>query len=165
MISSTTSWAVNEGLDERTRSVMVGRSNSLAISRCGGPQAIRLVLALGFVLWPGVAANAEPGRALTAWPDIDGRSEVEIGYRLARSAWERGYATEAARAVRDHAFGALGLGRLIALIDPANTASRRRSDSATRNRRCCPATTIRMTYTPWRRNDVLSEYNHPEPSN
>ncbi len=60
---------------------------------------------------------------LTAWPDIDGRAEVEIGYRLARSAWGRGYATEAARAVRDHAFCALRLDRLIALIDPANVAS------------------------------------------
>jgi RimJ/RimL family protein N-acetyltransferase len=48
---------------------------------------------------------------------------VEIGYRLARSAWGKGFATEAARAVRDVAVHTLGIKRLIAIIDPANTAS------------------------------------------
>lgn len=57
------------------------------------------------------------------FPDINGQAEVEIGYRLARSAWGRGYATEAALAVRDDAFSRLGLKRLIAMIDPSNTAS------------------------------------------
>ena len=57
------------------------------------------------------------------FPDINGQPEVEIGYRLARAAWERGYATEAAQAARDFAFDCLGLQRLIAIIDPSNTAS------------------------------------------
>lgn len=57
------------------------------------------------------------------FPDVNGKPEVELGYRLIRSAWGRGYATEAATAVRDYAFGALRLTRLIALIDPQNTAS------------------------------------------
>lgn len=49
--------------------------------------------------------------------------DVEIGWRLARSHWGRGYATEAALAVRDHAFGELRLARLVAFVRPANTAS------------------------------------------
>jgi RimJ/RimL family protein N-acetyltransferase len=57
------------------------------------------------------------------FPDVNGQPEVEIGYRLARSAWGQGYATEAVRAVRDYAFQTLGIRRLIAIIDPANTAS------------------------------------------
>ena len=57
------------------------------------------------------------------FPDINGQAEVEIGYRLARSAWGQGYATEAASAVRGYAFTSLGIRRLIALIDPANVAS------------------------------------------
>lgn len=56
-------------------------------------------------------------------PDVGGQPAIEIGYRLARSSWGHGYATEAVRAVRDYAFATLGLTRLIALIDPANTAS------------------------------------------
>lgn len=57
------------------------------------------------------------------FPDINGKEEVEIGYRLARSTWGHGYATEAARAVRDFAFNDLQLSRLVALIDPGNIAS------------------------------------------
>ena len=55
--------------------------------------------------------------------NVNGRPEVEIGYRLQLSAWGKGYATEVARAVRDYAFTTLGMKRLIAIIDPANVAS------------------------------------------
>jgi len=57
------------------------------------------------------------------FPDINGQPEVEIGYRLARSAWGQGYATEAATAVRDFAFDTLGIKRIIAIIDPDNRDS------------------------------------------
>ncbi len=59
------------------------------------------------------------------YPDVNGRAEIEIGYRLAQAYWGRGYATEAVSAARDYAFTTLGLPRLIALIDPANVASLR----------------------------------------
>jgi RimJ/RimL family protein N-acetyltransferase len=51
--------------------------------------------------------------------------EIEIGWRLVRAAWGRGYATEAARPVLDHALETLGLGEVIADIDPENAASAR----------------------------------------
>ena len=57
------------------------------------------------------------------FPDVCGQPETEIGYRLALPYWGRGYATEAARAVRDYAFNILCLPRLIAMIDPQNVAS------------------------------------------
>jgi len=56
---------------------------------------------------------------------IDEQPEVEIGYDFRSDYWCQGYATEAAAAVRDFAFGHLELPRLIALIRPANVASRR----------------------------------------
>ena len=80
----------------------------------------------------GVSAWAvdEKGRSETIgycglfyYPDICGQSEIEIGYRLARHSWGHGYATEAVCAVRDHAFYVLNVSRLIAMIDPQNTAS------------------------------------------
>ena len=55
--------------------------------------------------------------------DVAGQPEIEIGYRFARAIWGQGYATEAARAVRDFAFATLDLKRLIAMIDPFNAAS------------------------------------------
>lgn len=39
--------------------------------------------------------------------------------------WGQGYATEAPMAVRDHAFGPLGLSRIASFISPDNIASRR----------------------------------------
>ena len=51
--------------------------------------------------------------------------ETEIGYRLHPGYWNRGLITEAARAVRDHAFADLGLPRLISLVHPENIPSRR----------------------------------------
>ena len=49
--------------------------------------------------------------------------EIEIGWRLVRAAWGRGYATEAARPVLDHALYSLRLPRVVADIDPTNTGS------------------------------------------
>lgn len=63
-------------------------------------------------------------------PDVNGRPEIEIGYRFARESWGRGYATEAVLAVRDWAFDSLGLTRLVAMIDPNNTASIRVAEKA-----------------------------------
>lgn len=49
---------------------------------------------------------------------------VEIGWRLHPDVWGRGYATEAARPLLTHAFGALGLREVVAGIMPGNAASR-----------------------------------------
>jgi len=50
---------------------------------------------------------------------------VEIAYRLARSAWGRGIATEAAGALVAHGLRTLGLPRLVAVTYPENRASQR----------------------------------------
>lgn len=56
---------------------------------------------------------------------VDEVEELEIGYRLDPAHWGHGFATEAARAVRDHAFRDLKAERVISLILPENAASRR----------------------------------------
>lgn len=81
------------------------------------------------------------------FPDISGQPEIEIGYRLAREFWGKGYATEAALAVRDYGFHALSLTRLIALIDPENAASRRVAEK------------IGMMY---EKEVMLPDYTHPD---
>ncbi|MFD4260454.1 GNAT family N-acetyltransferase [Streptomyces sp. NPDC058534] len=48
---------------------------------------------------------------------------VEIGWRLARSAWGRGYATEAARAVLAHGFEVLDLPEILAVTTATNVPS------------------------------------------
>lgn len=54
---------------------------------------------------------------------LDGVDDVEVGWLIHRPFWRRGYASEAALAVRDHAFTALGLPHLISFIRPINHPS------------------------------------------
>lgn len=57
--------------------------------------------------------------------EVDGQSEIEIGYHVRRDLWGQGLATEAARACRDYGFERLPVERLISLIRAENLASRR----------------------------------------
>jgi RimJ/RimL family protein N-acetyltransferase len=50
---------------------------------------------------------------------------MEVGWRLTRTSWGEGYATEAARAVVAHAFGTLGLPSLVSFTTEWNLRSRR----------------------------------------
>lgn len=73
---------------------------------------------VGLLVW-----NTDTWEPTTRAEAGDVPSEVEVGYTLGRPYWGRGYATEAAGAVRDYALGELGANRLIALIIHGNTAS------------------------------------------
>jgi RimJ/RimL family protein N-acetyltransferase len=59
---------------------------------------------------------------LSSWAD-GARQRWELGYMLGSRFFGRGYATEAAGAVRDHAAATLGLTGLMALVHPENAAS------------------------------------------
>lgn len=56
--------------------------------------------------------------------------EVELGYRLRRSAWGKGYATEGSRALIRKGFTALGVRRVVAETMAVNKASRRVMEKA-----------------------------------
>jgi ribosomal-protein-alanine N-acetyltransferase len=61
--------------------------------------------------------------------DIDwGNRRAEIGFALGRSAWGQGLMPDALRALIEHGFGALGLHRIEADVDPRNEASLRLLD-------------------------------------
>lgn len=55
--------------------------------------------------------------------DVETPRVPEIGYMLHKDFWRLGYASEAAIACRNHAFGSLGFSRVISLIRPANKPS------------------------------------------
>jgi RimJ/RimL family protein N-acetyltransferase len=50
-------------------------------------------------------------------------AKIEIGWTLARDAWGRGFATEGARMALRHAFGELGIERIISIARPDNLRS------------------------------------------
>jgi len=58
-------------------------------------------------------------------PDKEEPTEIDIGYRLKRSSWGRGYATEGTRALVAQAFGAWKEDCVVGYALAANTASRR----------------------------------------
>lgn len=57
------------------------------------------------------------------WQDVEGQMELEVGYHVHRECWNRGFATEAAGAMTDFAFGHLGVDHVISMIRPENVAS------------------------------------------
>jgi RimJ/RimL family protein N-acetyltransferase len=84
--------------------------------------------ARGFGLWavevPGVAGFI--GFVGLAVPRFEAHFTpcVEIGWRLVREHWGRGYATEAARAALGFGFEELALGEIVSFTVPANIRSR-----------------------------------------
>jgi RimJ/RimL family protein N-acetyltransferase len=57
------------------------------------------------------------------YQDVEGATEVEIGYHLKQRHWGHGYATEAALAWQAYARDTLGLDRLVAIVGPDNLPS------------------------------------------
>ena len=83
-----------------------GQSSSV---RCGA----RLIGRVGLWVWDRTDWTSGHTRH-----GLGERAEVELGWALMRSAWGYGFATEAAAAMREHAFRQLRLTRLISLIHP-----------------------------------------------
>jgi RimJ/RimL family protein N-acetyltransferase len=91
----------------------------------------------GFGFW---AAISSADRQFLGWfhfrPHPDGprpdgtRAGAELGYRLRRSAWGKGYATEGSRALIRKGFTELGVDRVFAETMAVNIASRRVMEKA-----------------------------------
>ncbi|MGN6676360.1 MAG: GNAT family N-acetyltransferase [Streptosporangiaceae bacterium] len=81
----------------------------------------------GYGLW--ALEVAETGQfigftGLNPMPDdVPGAGGVEVGWRLAKYAWHFGYATEAAKAALDVAFGAVGLSEIWSMTAVLNEPS------------------------------------------
>jgi len=81
----------------------------------------------GYGFWAAIEKSS--GR-FVGWfhfrPAKDGPpNEVELGYRLHKAAWGKGYATEGSQALIDKGFAELGVQRVVAFTMVVNVASRR----------------------------------------
>lgn len=83
-------------------------------------------------------------------PDAD-VTNIDLGYRLRRSAWNMGYATEGSRALIAMGFTDLGVQRVFAHTMAANTASRRVLEK-------CGLQLVRTS--PYRGSDVIDGSEH-----
>jgi RimJ/RimL family protein N-acetyltransferase len=77
----------------------------------------------GIGYWAGFAGDEFLGWWALAVDDEDPET-AELGYRLRRRAWGKGYATEGSRALLDHAFRTLGLPVVWATTMAVNAGSR-----------------------------------------
>lgn len=75
-------------------------------------------------------------------PEGGAADEPELGYRLRKSSWGKGYATEGSRALIDKAFTELGAGRVYAETMVVNLASRRVMEKAGLRQ-------VRVFHQPW----------------
>jgi RimJ/RimL family protein N-acetyltransferase len=75
------------------------------------------------------AAESRADGGFLGWfhlrPDRFDEGEQELGYRLRRAAWGRGYATEGGRALLAHGFGPVGAAKISARTLARNLGSRR----------------------------------------
>ena len=86
----------------------------------------------GYGFW---AAIEKATGAFLGWfhfrpPEGGSLDEDELGYRLRKSAWGQGYATEVSRALIRKGFTELGVQRVVASTMTVNTASRRVMEKA-----------------------------------
>jgi RimJ/RimL family protein N-acetyltransferase len=61
----------------------------------------------------------------STWARAGSEAQPELGWALIRANWGRGYATEAAAAIRDWAHESRSIARLVSLISPDNVRSQR----------------------------------------
>jgi [ribosomal protein S5]-alanine N-acetyltransferase len=74
------------------------------------------------------AVHVKPELEFIGWCGLKNRperNEIDLGYRLMKTAWSKGYATEAAYACLKHGFEKLHLERIVGRAMPGNTASLR----------------------------------------
>lgn len=55
----------------------------------------------------------------------DNTTEIEVGYRILKEYWNKGYATEAANGILKYGFEVLGLKKIVSSAHVDNTASRK----------------------------------------
>jgi RimJ/RimL family protein N-acetyltransferase len=85
-----------------------------------------------FGLWAAIEKSTGAFLGWFAFHPLEGggSDEVELGYRLKKSSWGKGYATEGSRALIRKSFTELGVRRVFAQTMAVNTASRRVMEKA-----------------------------------
>ncbi|MFT3699778.1 MAG: GNAT family N-acetyltransferase [Kofleriaceae bacterium] len=79
----------------------------------------------GWGLWAVEVKDGVPFIGFVGLQPPKFRSDVEIGWRLAKVGWGHGYATEAARAALDYGFTQLKLPEIVSFTVPTNIPSQR----------------------------------------
>ncbi len=88
---------------------------------------------LGFFMIEDTLSGEIIGQAALMPDIINNQQYYEIGYMLKKQYWNKGYATEAAKALVDYAFEILNLPEVIFEIRPENISSRKVAEALNAN--------------------------------
>jgi ribosomal-protein-alanine N-acetyltransferase len=102
-------------LDRRASDAFADRIEAAFAERGYGLWAVEVVATGEFIGFTGLAWQTFEAHFTPA---------VEVGWRLARSAWGHGYASEAARAALEFGFGTAGLDEIVSMTTETNLRSR-----------------------------------------
>ncbi len=103
-------------LDREQSDAMAHRLSALLEANGWGLWAVEVPDVAPFIGFIGLAAPPFEAHFTPA---------VEVGWRLDKAYWGRGYAPEGARAALDYAFGTLELDEVVSMTIPANEPSQR----------------------------------------
>lgn len=95
---------------------LVERFEAAFDERGFAPWALEVKVTGSFIGYTGLMHQSFPAHFTPA---------VEVGWRLQRSAWGHGYASEAARAALDYGFDVLDLDEIVSMTAVSNTRSQR----------------------------------------
>lgn len=77
----------------------------------------------GFGIWLACESSSTEPIGWACLKDLDQTHEIEVGYRLAKQFWGKGYATELTVGLLNYGFNEVGLEEIVAVARPENTAS------------------------------------------
>jgi [ribosomal protein S5]-alanine N-acetyltransferase len=77
----------------------------------------------GFCVWPVIEKASGRLMGCCGFHAVEDGGELELAFHFARDYWDKGYATEAATACVEYAFGKHGVNRIVASTHPENVAS------------------------------------------
>ena len=79
----------------------------------------------GLGIWAAVLKENNEFVGASGLVYYDNTPEIEIGYRMLKENWNKGYATEASRGLLNYGFGKLKLKKIVSSAHTENLASRR----------------------------------------
>ena len=77
----------------------------------------------GLGVWAGYEKQSDKFIGFFELAHLDTTDEIEVGYRLFKEYWGKGYATEMTKVLIDYGFNTMGLNQIAGITHPENFAS------------------------------------------
>jgi ribosomal-protein-alanine N-acetyltransferase len=107
------------------RYISGGKARTLEETEVGLGRTIEGWQSRGFGFWAVTPKGCDKVIGYCGFMFLEGTPEIELAYGLAKSHWDSGFTTEAARACLHYGFEEMKLERIVAVVHPGNTASQR----------------------------------------